>query len=191
MRMFTLVRGIFGIAATLATCWAGAATLVVGFPEITDPPKFSVDDLFPAPPLTVGTVKFEIPPGQKVVAAQISGFWGSSLIPEATAGVDVLVDGILVAQCVKPAVGCYELGSGQRPWSYVFTDAELAQLADGEAKMTAVQTSDVTVRLGRSTLFIQTGPAETIPALSLFGLLSLMAGLAAAGALALRRMARA
>jgi hypothetical protein len=116
-----------------------------------------------------------------VVAATISGFWGTTAIPEATAGVDVFLDGVLVARCVKPSSGCWEQHSGQRSWSYTLTGDDLKVLADGKAKLTAVQTSDDTVRLGITTLIVQLGPAETVPTLSTFGLmlLSAMLGLAA------------
>jgi hypothetical protein len=141
----------------------------------------SVVEPFPQPPLTVGTVDFTIPHGERVVAAVISGFWGTTDFPVSTAGVDVFLDDILVARCVKPTSGCWEQHSGQLPWSYTLTGDELKRLTDGTAKLTAVQTSDVTIRLGMSTLIVQLGPAETVPTLSTFGLmlLSAMLGLAA------------
>jgi hypothetical protein len=199
MRTVTLTKGVAAFAVWLAATSAWAGTVVLTFPELANPPSQSVQNPFPPqPPLPVGTVNFPVPAGEQVIAAQISGFWGSSLLPEGTAGVDVFVDGVLVAQCVKPSAGCWEPASGQRPWSYVFTESELAVLNDGVAKMTAVQTSDVTVRLGTSTLIVQTGPIPAValpvepevPTLSPLALLALIAGLAAAGAFVLRRAKR-
>jgi len=187
------MRGVTGMVACVAACTAGASTAVLTFPELNSPPSLLVQDPFPPqPPLTVGTVTFPVPAGEHVIAAKISGFWGSSLIPEGTAGVNVMVDGILVAQCVKPAPECWEAGVGQRPWSHIFSPQELIALDDGVAKLTAVQTSDVAVRLGVSTLIVETAPipVQTVPALSAAALLWLMAGLAVTGALFARRALR-
>jgi hypothetical protein len=201
MRKYALAKGVVALAVGLAAIPAWAATIVVTFPELANPPSHSAQNPFPVlQPLPVGTVTFPVPSGERVVAAQISGFWGSSLIPEGTAGVDVRVDGVLVAQCVKPASGCWEPAAGQRPWSHEFTESELSVLNDGVADMTALQTSDITVRLGTSTLIVQTGPLPpviveptllpAVPALSSLGLLALIAGLAVAGAFVVRRTTR-
>ena len=61
---------------------------------------------------------------------------------------------------------------------------------DGTATMTAVQTSDLRIRLGASTLVIETVPLTIVPTLSPFGLLALLAAMAVAGMLALRRYPR-
>ena len=176
-------------AALVAACAADAATFVRTFPELDGPPAGSA--LGPFPTLAVGTVTFPVPAGHTVVAAVVSGFWGTSTIPEeGTAGVNVVLDGVLVAQCVKPSPGCWGNSSGQRPWNYVLGPSELAALNDGVATMTAVQTSDITVRLGTSTLIVETGPVPpppTVPTLSALGLLALVAGMAAAGVFLVRR----
>lgn len=192
MRMSTLVKGLLGALAWLAACSATAATYVLTFPELTNPPSFSAQEPFPPqPPIFIDTVTFTVPPGERVVAATISGFWGSTRIPEGTAGVDVVVDGVLVARCEKPHADCWERAVGQRPWSYIFAESELKVLNDGVATMTALQTSDISVQLGVSTLIVQTGPGPSVPALSTAGLLALMAALAAAGAWIVRRFPRA
>ena len=188
MRMLTPIQGLIGIIASLAACAVAATTLVATFPELQNPPSFLSSAKFPQPPLTVGTVVFAIPRGERVVGATISGFWGSSVVPDSTAGVDVLVDGILVAQCVKLVPYCYDPAPAARPWSYTFTDDELSKLSDGTATMTAVQTSDDTVRLGQALLTVRTSPVPGVPTLSTLGLVWLAAGLAAAGALAIRRV---
>jgi hypothetical protein len=191
MRTLTPIRGLLGVMALLAASSAAATVLTVTFAELQNPPSFLESAEFPQPPLPLGTATFAIPAGERVVGATVSGFWGSSVVPDSTAGVDVLVDGILVARCVKHQPDCYEPGYAPRPWTYTFTRSELRQFDDGAATMTAVQTSDDTVRLGQATLVIETARIPTVPALSPLGLLWLTAGLAAAGALALRRMSRA
>ena len=132
-------------------------------------------------------MSFTIPAKERVASARISGFWGSTDVPASTAGVDLLLDGILVAQCVKPSPDCWVDATSQRPWSYTFAKKDLAKLADGSATLTAVQTSEISVRVGVSTLVIETEPADRIPTLSALPLLALAAGLALAGGLAARR----
>lgn len=187
MRVTALFSGVCGVVASLIVGAAGAATIVVTFPELQNPPVLSVAGPFPQLPLTIGTVNFTIPPNERVASATISGFWGSVDVPASTAGVDLVLDGIVVAQCVKPAADCWVDSSSQRPWSYTFSKQDLPTLADGTATLTAVQTSEISVRLGASTLVIETEPADRIPTLSALPLLALAAGLALAGGLAARR----
>jgi hypothetical protein len=191
MRTLAWIRGAVALVAGVAAGSAWAAAHVLVFPELSDPPSHAVEEPFPPqPPLPVGTVNFSVPAGERVVAATISGFWGTSLVPDGTAGVDVRVDGILVAQCVKPSADCWQSAAQQRPWSYTFSATELVAFNDGVASMTAVQTSDISVRLGTSTLIIETGPLPAVPALSTLGLLALIAGLAGAGVFLVRRATR-
>ena len=190
MRMLTLTKGALAVVAWLGTCSAAAETLIVTFPELANPPSFEAQNPFSKVVLPVGTVTFTIPRGQRIIAANIAGVWGSTNYLYGTAGVDVLVDGILVQQCVKPEL-CWQDTNGLQTWSHLFEESELRVLEDGVATMTAVQTSERTVRLGASTLFIEIAPVQTVPALATLGLLSLIAGLAATGAFLLRRASRA
>jgi len=191
MRMFALLKGGVLIVVSLAAGSPAAATLVGTFPELQNPLSFEVVLPFPHPAVTVGSVLYSIPLGERVVAAKISGFWGTNQNPAATAGVDVLVDGVLVARCVKNEAGCWEPAADQRPWSHIFAESELKVLNDGVATLTAMQTSEFTVQLGVSTLIIETGPPPAVPTLSPLGLLFLLAGVATMGALAIRRFQRA
>jgi len=198
MRVFNLVKWAVGGLAALATGLATAATILVSFPEFDGPPHPG-DEPFPLPALTVGTGTIVIPAGEQIVAATISGYWGTRQDPDSTAGVNLLLDGVPVAQCVKPSTDCWIGDTGQRSWSHTFTAAELPPLSDGSATLTAVQTSDLRIRLGVTTLTVQTAqppaatvaPVESVPTLGPFGLLALLAALAAAGAVALRRSPRA
>ena len=189
MQKVIRLKAVLAATALVAACAADAATFVRNFPELDGPPASSAQGPFPT--LAVGTVSFPVPAGETVIAAVVSGFWGTNTNPEeGTAGVNVVLDGVLVAQCVKPSPGCWGNSSGQRSWNYVLPGSELAALNEGVATMTAVQTSDITVRLGTSTLIVQTGPLPpppTVPALSTLGLLALVAGMAAAGVFLVRR----
>jgi hypothetical protein len=187
MRAVALLRWIAGTLALLAAGSIAAASLVVTFPEVNGPANASGP--FPAPPLTIGPRTFTIPGGDRVVSATISGSWGSSLDPNSTSGVTVLLDGFTVATCVKPDPNCWTGQVGPRAWTHVLTDSEKLQLNDGQATLTAVQTSDLAIRMGVTTLLIETAPS-IVPALSPLGLALLLVAMAAAGALAVRRYAR-
>ena len=188
MRIFSMVKWTVAAAAALAAGLASAATVLVAFPEVNGPP-FTVSGPFPQL-LNVATRTFTVPDGERVVSASISGHWGSSGDPNSTAGVVVSIDGIEVASCAKPDPSCWTGDSGQRPWSHVFTAEEMLTLNDGAATMSAVQTSDERVRLGVSTLIIETAPPPVVPTLSPAGLGALLTLMLGAGALLLRRRAR-
>jgi hypothetical protein len=188
MRIFRLAASAVGLALTLAVGMAAAAPILVVFPEV-DGPTLTPSGPYPQPPLAVATRTFTIPVGERVVGATMSGYWGTNALPKSTAGVDVLLDGVLVAQCVKDNPGCFTGDGGQRPWSHTFTEGELTVLDNGVASLTVVQTSEQNVRLGISTLIITTAPPPAVPTLSPAGLAGLLVALAAAGMLALRRRA--
>ena len=185
MRVLSVVRWSLGVAATLAAGLAAAATIVVAFPDFNGVPV--PDGPFPQPPVTIGAQTFSIPAGDRIASAVISGNWGTVEAPNSSAGVNVLLDGVLVAKCEKPDPACWTGDSGQRPWRHTFTEPELLPLNDGTATMTAVQTSDLRIRLGASTLVIETVPRTIVPTLSPLGLLALLAAMAVAGMLAFRR----
>jgi hypothetical protein len=211
MRVLNAVRLGAGVVAAFATSLAAAATIVVTFPELNGA---AIDSPFPQPPVTVGAQALSIPAGDRIVSARISGFWGTSAKPDSTAGVSVLLDGVEVARCEKPDPGCWLGDSGQRPWQHTFTASELPALNGGTATLTAVQTSDEFVRLGVSTLVIDTapipvidppvppvidppvppvidpGPVSVVPTLSPLGLLALLAAMAIAGMVAVKRRRR-
>jgi hypothetical protein len=195
MRVLDAVRLSAGMVAAFAAGVAAAATIVVTFPELNGA---SFLDSFPQPPVTVGSQTFSIPAGDRIVSARISGFWGTIAKADSTAGVTVFLDSVEVARCEKPDPGCWLGDSGQRPWQHTFTATELPALNDGTATLTAVQTSDEFIRLGVSTLVIDTapipvidaGPITVVPTLSPLGLLVLLAAMAIAGMVAAKRHRR-
>ena len=186
MRIFRLIGWAMGFASMLTAGMAVAGSILVVFPEI-DGPSFTPSGPYPQPPLPVAIRAFTVPVGERVVSATISGYWGTSQLPKSTAGVDVLLDGVLVAQCVKDNPACFTGDGGQRPWSHTLTEPELTVLNDGVATLSAVQTSEQNVRLGISTLIVATAPPPTVPTLSPAALAAMLAAVAAAGMLALRR----
>ena len=188
MRVMQLVRSAAGCVLLTVAGLAAAATSIVAFPEVNGPANPSGP--FPAPPIIVATRTFTVPQGEQVVSAEISGSWGSSGDPNSTAGVDVVVNGVVVASCVKPDPECWKGDVGQRPWNHKFKGTELVALNGGAATMSAVQTSDLNVRIGVSTLVVETGTPPIVPALSPAGLAALAALMAAAFAFAARRVTR-
>src|SRR3990170_1553250 len=120
MNILGIVRVLAGLVGVLTAGFAFATTIVVNFPELDGPEHLSTDS-FPRPSITVGTRSYTIPAGEQIIAATVSGYWGSTSYPYSTAGVDVLIDGVRGARCVKNDAGCWMNGTGQRAWSFTFT----------------------------------------------------------------------
>lgn len=109
-------------------------------PEFVDPGPY-------LPPSLVGT--FMILPGDTGIT--ISGTFGNSLTGS-TAGVNLYLGSILVAQCVQ-FTPCYNnLTKTPTPWSMTLTPAQMASLGTGAVDFTVVETSQFYVRLGETTL---------------------------------------
>jgi len=170
--------------ALLAATLAVAATLQLEFAEVNGQPVSAP----PFPTLNVPQVTppAAIPAGERVVAARVWGWWGTFDYPDSTAPVDVFLDGILVAQC-KAFDPCWtDDRSGRIEWSRVLTPEELLRLRPNP-QLTVVQQEQLTVRLGASTLIMETAPPPAVPTLAPAGLFALLAAMAAAGAYVLRR----
>jgi len=90
-----------------------------------------------------------------ITSAKIEGQFGNSENPT-TAGVDLLLDGLLVGQALPYGKEWYEGG----PWSHVFLPSEFGRLADGSATLLATQTNEFVIRLGVTTLTIETEQHE-------------------------------
>ena len=117
------------------------------------------------PPTVVGT--FNILAGD--TSATISGFFGNSAAFTNSAGVDIYLGSILVAQCIQFNT-CYS-SSTPTVWSDTLSAAQLASLGIGPVNLTAVQTSQQFVRLGVTTLDQVTAVATPEPgSMSLLGL---------------------
>lgn len=183
MRILHKVAVVLAISALLAGGAAGATTLHVEFPEVNgaDLPNG------PYAAQAIGVVRtLAIPRGERIVSATISGTWGSSAYPLGTAGVNVLLDDVLVASCLQGDPNCYADAPSARPWTHVFTESELQRLNDGVVTLYQQQTSGNIVRLGKTVLAVSS-EVPPVPALSPFGLAALFAAMAAVGAFVLRR----
>jgi len=107
----------------------------------------SYADPGPYQPPTV-VVTFNILPGDTAVT--ISGTFGNAVV-ESTAGVNLFLGSIEVAQCIEYDP-CWEGAEAGTPWSDTLTTAQIASLGTGVVPFSATQTSQYTIRLGVTTL---------------------------------------
>ena len=75
---------------------ARAAILTNSLPEY----NFDGEPTFPNPANLVGTFSYTLPSDAKIVSAVIEGTFGNSIF-STSAGVDVYLDNVLVAQCIE------------------------------------------------------------------------------------------
>ena len=144
MRRLTLLLALLGALVALSVAGAGQASTVASTLPAFSGATFQLTDPYPRPAVTVGTFTYSVPAGEVIVGATISGYFGNSAVPN-SAGVDVRLNGALVGQCVMYDT-CYWLGA---PWSHTFSASEARSLlGSGSAVLTAVQTSQYTIRLG-------------------------------------------
>ncbi len=177
-RLVAIAAGVAVVAATPVA--AAAATVVATVPEFSGA-SFPETAPYPLPAVTVGTLNFVIPPGSAIVSATLSGTFGNSVIGN-SAGVNVYFDGVPVATCA-PKASCWDPFTVVREvWNFSFAPGDLGLLADGIGYLTAVQTNEISIQLGVTTLTIETRAVPLPAALPLF-----FAGVAALGLVARRR----
>jgi hypothetical protein len=116
-------------------------------------PEHNPGEPFPLPSLHVGDFNFAIPPGESIIAATLRGQWGNCANPT-TAHNKLYLDSLLVADTHLASPDPY--GNSYVPWAYTFSS--FSTLQDGQASFDVVQWSEWVVRLGTTTLTIQTAP---------------------------------
>lgn len=112
----------------------------------------------------VGIFTFDVS-GTSILSATISGQWGNSLYPN-TAHNELWLDGIKFADTHDYTPDPYY---NTVPWSYDFAPSEFSVLADGVAEFHTIQTSEYRVRLGNTTLRIETTGIIPAPGAMLLG----------------------
>lgn len=138
---------------------------------------------FPRPETTIWTYNYTVPTGQVVTGATIQGFFGNSTF-NTTAPVDLYLDGVRIAQCVAGAP-CAGANGAAGPVAFSFTFADFAVFADGRAVLPIVQTGPGAVRLGQTSLTLQTSSVPEPATMFLLG-----TGLASVAAVIRRRRNR-
>lgn len=166
---------LVGLGTLCHTDEATAATLTYTVPEY----NFDGSPPFPTPQNLVGIFSYTISSNENITSAVISGTFGNSVFAS-SAGVDVYLDGLLIAQCFE-FDNCWNSPSPES-WSFTFDNSHFSLLEDGEARLTASQTSEFVARLGITTLTIETktitDPPTSIPEpTTLVGLLGAVVGL--------------
>ena len=132
------------------------------------------------PPTVIGT--FNILAGDTAIT--ISGTFGNS-VSGSSAGVDLYLGNLLVAQCVEDYL-CFL--TGPTDWSDTLTANQIASLGTGTVNLTAVQTSEYITRLGATTLDQTTANTAITPEPSTVSLLG--TGLIGALSFTRRRLTR-
>ena len=148
----TLVFGMVGNA--------GALTIDLTLPEYSSPYHSSgtyYDQYL------VGTFNYDLM-GEMIVSATIEGQWGNSVV-STTAHNLLFVDDLQVANTHDYSPDPYY--NSFVHWSYTFTD--FSELMDGVANFYTIQTSEYVVRLGETTLHIETAPVPEPSTILLLG----------------------
>jgi len=136
-------------------CSVNAMLIVETLPEFSSPihSTGSYYDQY-----LVGTFNFDLL-GEEITSATISGQWGNSSSPS-TAHNLLFVDNLEVADTHDYSPDPYY--TSYVNWSYVFTDFSVIE--DGIADFFTVQTTESYVRLGTTSLTIETGASVPEPA---------------------------
>lgn len=131
-----------------------AAVFTDTLPEVS----FDGNAPFPSTEQTVGTFSFLIPDTEVITSAVVSGTFGNNAFIFSTAGFDLFGDGIFLGQCIEFDDCWSDAGIPLLPFEFILTD--LSVLSDGELTLSFIQTSEFIVRLGSTTLTIET---RTVP----------------------------
>jgi len=135
--------------------------------------------------LDAGSLAFTVPAGQTIVDAVFSSTLGNSTV-DSTAVMNVFVNSVEVGSCPSNLSPCAQFGQGPTPFTYIFTSTDLLALAIGSVDLSIVQSGCCSIRLGDSSLTIDTEPAVTTPEPATLAML----GIGLFGLAALRRQER-
>lgn len=130
-------------ASTIATS-ANATTIVSTLPEYNGNGNIANT--------AIGAFNYVIPLGETIISATFASSFGNSTVSSSAEG-QVTLDGVVAGTCTSSG-----LCSGSTvPFTYNFLPGQFSLLADGSASLFYNQTGCCVIRLGKSTLTIETG----------------------------------
>jgi hypothetical protein len=155
MRRIFVAVGVIFLAVLLIPSFSKADTFTFNWAEQNglseQPLPFTLD---------AGSLAFAVPAGQTIVDAFFSSTLGNTRVGS-TAAMDVFVNSVLVGSCPSTLSTCW-IG-GPNPFTFSFSGAELSALATGSVDLSIVQTGCCRIRLGASTLTVDTRPTTETP----------------------------
>jgi hypothetical protein len=167
--MKTMVLAAFAASALAASTLAASATTYT----------FTADEFNGTGAIGAALVKnwsIAIGAGETIVSAVFKSNFGTMAVPSSATGF-VTVGGNTVGTCAGPGNSCWD-GPGA-PISYTFGSGQFASLL-GSVDLIYDQTDCCVIRLGASTLTIDTARVSSVPLPAAFWLL--LSGLTVAGA---------
>lgn len=160
MRHFLASLALALVVVVAAASPASAASISIILADY-DGPFNSSGSGFPIDLGVVDTFIYSaISPGD-IVSATFSGTYGTALVPDSTAGFDVVIGGQTITVCVPLAANCWGTGSDFRPFSFGLPASTFTTLSTGIVDLQVIQTNEYTVRLGTPTLTVETVPEPT------------------------------
>lgn len=166
---------LFAGALLSSAISAQAATVTDTLPET---------NVFTMGPFVVGTFIFPTFNLSDILSVNLTGAYGNATFGSSSANSDVVVDGVVAAQCGAAQDGFGSTGCNAYSFSYDFDSSDFGLFTDGEALVTGDFVAGGAVRLSELTLTIETDVAPVpLPAAGF-----LMAG--ALGAMGLVRRRR-
>ena len=151
------MRTISMALAAASLAFAGAASAAT-IQDTLGEFNFDGGPNFPEVEQVVGTYMFDLM-GDDPISASIAGTFGNSQNPS-SAPFELYADGEFIGECIQ-GDPCFF--GPETPFD--FTVSNLANLLDGELVLSVIQTGESIIRLGETTLTIETTPsAVPLPA---------------------------
>jgi hypothetical protein len=165
-----MIKAIAFFAFSVALCWGDVMTAT-----LPDYNGVSRTGGFPFNVGSVGTFTYSLPVAATIDSATLSGTWGTAAFSTSTAAVDLYVEGVDVGGCAYLDPNCWYTGSPFRPFSFSISSSVFADLADGSADLSLVQTNLTVIRVGSPTLTIDFTPAPVPEPTSIVLLVTVLA----------------